>query len=90
MGFPTLLPNELRDFTAAVLTEVYSGVRVKPPLQSLTGETLRSATANNEDGACVDVSASEFWEVNIRMHFMMSKYLMLMHLHIVVPKYLHF
>jgi len=46
----------LRDFTAAVLTEVCSDVTVEPPLQPLTGETLHFATTNNEDG---DVSARD-------------------------------
>jgi len=57
-GFPTLRHNGLRDF---ILTKVCSEVRVKPPLQLLTGKTLRYATANNEDGAYVDVSATGFW-----------------------------
>ena len=42
------------------------------PLQPLTGETLRSATANIEDGAHVEtflLQNSE--EVNIRRHFLM-------------------
>ena len=30
-------------------------MRVEPPLQSLTGESLRFASANNEDGARADV-----------------------------------
>ena len=38
-------------------------------MQPLTGETLRFATANNEDGAHVDVSASRSGEINIRRHF---------------------
>ena len=44
-----------------MLTEVCSDVRVEPPLQPLTGETLRFATANREDEAHVDVSAAGFW-----------------------------
>jgi len=60
-GFPTLHHNELRDFTAAVLIEVCGSVRVEPPLQPLTGETLRFATANRQDEACVDVAATRFW-----------------------------
>jgi len=51
----------LRDFTASILTEVCDDVRVEPPLQPLTGETLRFATANREDEARVDVAATEFW-----------------------------
>ena len=50
-GYPTLRHNELRDFTAAILSEVCTDVCVEPPLQSLSGETLTYATANREDGA---------------------------------------
>ena len=68
-GFPTLRHNELRDFTASILTEVCADVRVEPPLQPLTGEHLAFATANVEDGARVDVSAMGFWEVATRRIF---------------------
>ena len=54
-GYPTLRHNELRDFTAAILSEVCTDVCVEPPLQSLSGETLTYATANREDGARLDV-----------------------------------
>ena len=60
-GYPTLRHNELRDFTAAILSEVCTDVCVEPPLQSLSGETLTYATANREDGARLDVSAVGFW-----------------------------
>jgi len=39
-------------------------VRVERPLQPLTGETLRFATANREDEARVDVAAAGFWGCN--------------------------
>ena len=38
-GFPTIQHNELRDFTASLLSEVCHGVSVEPHLQPLTGET---------------------------------------------------
>ena len=60
-GYPTLWHNELRDFTAAILSEVCTDVCVEPPLQSLSGETLTYTTANREDGARLDVSAVGFW-----------------------------
>ena len=41
-------------------------------------------------GARLDVSASEFWGGKHQKAFLMSKCLMLMHLHMVVPKYPHF
>ena len=39
-GYPTLIHNELRDFTADALSEVCSGVCVEPSLQNLSGKTL--------------------------------------------------
>ena len=60
-GYPTLRHNESRDFTANALSEVCSGVCVEPPLQTLSGKTLKYCTAISEDGACLDVSADEFW-----------------------------
>ena len=90
-GFPTLRHNELRDFIAAVLTEVCSDVRVEPFLQPLSGETLRFATANREDEARVDVYAPGFWGgINTRRLFLMLKCLMLMRLHTVARSYHHF
>ena len=60
-GYPTLRHNELRDFTAEILSEVCSDVCTEPHLQPLSGETLTYATANVEDGARLDVSATGFW-----------------------------
>ena len=60
-GYPTLRHNELRDFTAEVLSEVCTDVCTEPPLQPLSGETLTYATANVEDGARLDISAAGFW-----------------------------
>ena len=60
-GYPTLRHNELRDFTAEILSEVCVDVCIKPPLQPLSGETLTYATANVEDGARLDISAAGFW-----------------------------
>jgi len=56
-GFPTLCHNELTDFTAAVMSEVFHNVVIKPVLQVLSGEVFHHATANVEDEACLDVSA---------------------------------
>ena len=68
-GFPTLRHNELRDFTAAVLSEVCHDVAVEPVLQPLSGESLRYATANVEDEARLDVSARGFWGGNHQRTF---------------------
>ena len=53
--------NDLRDFTATLLTEVCPNVCIEPPLQALTGELLLHDTSISEDGACLDVSAQGFW-----------------------------
>ena len=60
-GFPTIRHNELRDFTASLLSEVCHGVSVEPHLQSLTGEIFSLASAIVEDGARLDVAANGFW-----------------------------
>jgi len=60
-GFPTIRHNELRDFTATVLSEVCHDVAIEPVLQRLTRENLHYATANVEDEARLDVSAWGFW-----------------------------
>ena len=58
-GFPTLRHNELRDFTAATLSEVCHDVAIEPVLQPLSGEAFHYATANVEDEARLDVSVGE-------------------------------
>ena len=60
-GYPTLRHNELRDFTAEILSEVCADVCTEPSLQPLSGETMTNATANVEDGARLDISATGFW-----------------------------
>ena len=59
--FPTIRHNELRDFTASLLSEVCHGVSVEPHLQPLTGETFPLASAIVEDGTTLDVAANDFW-----------------------------
>ena len=60
-GFPSVRHNDLRDFTANLLTEVCPNVCIGPPLQALTGELLSHDSSNSEDGAHLDVSAQGFW-----------------------------
>ena len=60
-GLPTVQHNELRDFTAQVMTEVCHNVCTEPPLQPLSGEILSRATATTEDEARLDISAQGFW-----------------------------
>jgi len=54
---PPIHHNEIRDFTASLLSEVYSDVGVEPALQPFDHEPLRHATANREDGAHLDGAA---------------------------------
>ena len=68
-GFPTLRHNELRDFTAAVLSEVCHDVAVEPVFQPLSREALRFAAANVEDEARLDVSVRGFWGDNHQKTF---------------------
>ena len=60
-GFPYLQHNELRDFTATLLTEVSTNTTTEPALQHLSGECFTHATTNVEDGASLDVSTQGFW-----------------------------
>ncbi len=56
-GFVSIRHNELRDFTAEVLSEICKDVAVEPLLTPLTGEKFRYKTAIKEDQARLDVSA---------------------------------
>ena len=59
-GFSIIIHNQLRDITAALLSEVCHNVWTEPPLQPLSGERFHYRTANVEDGARLDVSAESF------------------------------
>jgi len=56
--FPTIRHNELKDFTATILSEVCHDVAIEPVLQRLTRENLHCAMANVEDEARLDVAAT--------------------------------
>ena len=60
-GFPKICHNEIRDTTASLLTEVCPNVAIEPPLQPLSGQTFRLASANTNDGAKLDIRASGVW-----------------------------
>ena len=60
-GFPIIQHNEVRDFTANLMTEVCHDVCVEPNLQPITGEVLSHATAISDDGARLDIAANGFW-----------------------------
>ena len=52
-GFVTLRHNNLRDITAALLTDVCHDVKDEPQLQQLSGELLNERTANKQDDASI-------------------------------------
>ena len=60
-GYPSIRHNELRDFTASLLSETCHGVAVEPSLQPVTSESLNGASANRQGGARLDIVASGFW-----------------------------
>ena len=60
-GFPSIRHNEIRDYTAYLLSEICHYASTEPHLQPITGEVPTSATANFQDGARLDVAADGFW-----------------------------
>ena len=60
-GFPSIRHNEICDMTATLLTEVCHDVCIEPGLQPVPSEALTGATANHQDGARLDITASGFW-----------------------------
>ena len=59
-GFINIRHNEIRDFTADLLSECYKNVKVEPELTSLSGETFPASTITT-DGARVDIAARGVW-----------------------------
>ena len=60
-GLPSIRHNNIREFTAKLLTEVCPNVEIEPALQPLTGERLTSRNAISGDEARLDVRAQGFW-----------------------------
>eukprot|EP00731_Ephydatia_muelleri_P019440 Em0012g265a len=60
-GFLTVRHNDIRDFTASLLTEVCHNVTTEPTLQPLNGETFSYRTANTDAEARADIRARGFW-----------------------------
>ena len=48
-GFPTLRHNQVRDFTANIMSEVCHDVCIEPQLQELSDEPLHHATSIRDD-----------------------------------------
>ena len=68
-GFISTRHNDVRDFTAELLSEVCNDVAVEPMLTPLTGENLKYRTANREDNARLDVSARGVWMRGSKAYF---------------------
>ena len=60
-GFISIRHNDVRDFTANVLDEVCSDVRVEPLLVPLSGETFKYKSAKKEDNVRLDLVARGLW-----------------------------
>ena len=60
-GFLSIRHNEIRDYTAKLMTEVCHDVCVEPTLQPVTGEVFSNVTAISVDGARLDIAANGFW-----------------------------
>lgn len=54
---------------ASLLKETCHNVAVEPSLQPITGEILRGASANIQDGARLDIKANGFWGGNYESVF---------------------
>ena len=54
-------PNEIRDLTANLMSEVCHDMCVEPHLKPITGENLNSASAITDDGARLDIATNGFW-----------------------------
>ena len=60
-GFIHMRHNDPTTFLAKCMKEVFNDVELEPPLQPLTGETLRHQTANIEPDARADIRVRGFW-----------------------------
>jgi len=68
-GFPSIHHNEVCDLSASLPSEVCCDVGVESALQLLDHEPLHYGTANQEDGARVNVVARDFWGQNRQRAF---------------------
>ena len=59
-GFLSLRHNEIRDLTTNLLFEVCNNVSTTH-LQLITDKVFSSASANQQDGARLDVAANGLW-----------------------------
>jgi len=60
-GFSSIRHNKIQNLTAGLLSEVCCDVGIEHALQPLECEPLHFATANREDGACLNIVSRDFW-----------------------------
>ena len=68
-GFVHIRHNDIRDFTAELLSEVCNDVSIEPLLTPLSGEKFTHKTANTKADARVDVAARGVWMKGNRAYF---------------------
>ena len=68
-GFINIRHNDIRDFTAELLSETCNDVAVEPLLTPLTGESFKFKTAIKDDHARLDVSARGVWMKGSKAYF---------------------
>jgi hypothetical protein len=68
-GFVSIRHNDIRDFTAEMLTEVCNDVAIEPILTPLSGEKFQYKSANVDECARLDVSARGIWVKGSRAFF---------------------
>ena len=60
-GFPSVRHNEIRDIAATLCTEVCNDFCMESDLQPLMSDQLRGSSANQQDDARLDISATGVW-----------------------------
>ena len=68
-GFINIRHNDIRDYTAEILSEICNDVAVEPLLTPLTGERFAHKSANTDEHARLDVSARGVWIKGSRAFF---------------------
>ena len=67
--------NEIRDLTAKLLGEICHGASTELPLQPISGEVFNPRLANRDNGARLDVVATNFWKNNGQKSFFDIRFL---------------
>ena len=62
-AFSIIRLNDVRNFTAKLMSEGCHDVQLDPHLQPLSGELLHLKSAKHEDDVRVDIRATGFWAI---------------------------